>query len=99
MGSGCGQPTLGKIFARLRIARIDGRPPGVWRLAGRGLLQYLPLLTLGVFYLLFPFHVGPFGSILIGVFLFALVDHFWALTNRNRRTLHDLLLSTWVLDR
>jgi len=27
------------------------------------------------------------------------LDHLWALTNRNRRTLHDLLLKTWVLDR
>jgi uncharacterized RDD family membrane protein YckC len=36
---------------------------------------------------------------LVVVFVLSAAEHLWALTNRNRRTLHDLLLGTWVLDK
>jgi len=94
--------TLGKLFGKLRIARVDGRPVRRWQLAVRGCFQYLnpvswslPLLTDGTAY---SWPTWLLSTYLLGALGFSIVDAVWVFTNRNRRTLHDLILKTWVLD-
>ena len=70
---------------------MSGRRPSWKRLLARWCFQWLPFL--GV---LFGFALrGPYYLSLLS---FWLVDHLWALTNRRRRTLHDLITGTWVLE-
>lgn len=89
--------TPGKRFARLRIARVNGRRLAKWRLAARSVLQFIPLMEFATTVWV---NVTPrLFEALVVVFVLSAAEHLWALTNRNRRTLHDLLLGTWVLDK
>ena len=90
--------TPGKRFARLRIARVDGRPLAKWRLAARGSLQFLLLVAFAITAWV-KVKIPSTLQVVLVVSAVSALDHVWALTNRNRRTLHDLLLKTWVLDR
>ncbi len=92
--------TPGKEFSHLRIAGIDGCNPGRGRLALRFVFQWLPLVYLGLSPVWGFVFAGRKASnvSLLAVFLLFLVDHFSAYTNRRRRTLHDLIAGTWVLE-
>ncbi len=94
--------TLGKDFGKLRIARIDGRPLRRSTLLFRGVLQYLTPTWFCLEAILdaagLSLAWASFPLILI-VLGFTLVDALWAFTNANRRTLHDLIFKTWVLDK
>ena len=89
--------TAGKVFAKIRIARIDGRRLSRGRLLARGVAQFLPLLLLCGFFLRTGGDVAwpQVASFVMSLFL---IDHLWCLTNRNRRTLHDYMVKTWVVD-
>ncbi len=95
--------TMGKTFGKLRIARLDGRPIERWRLFVRGLFQFLPLIASGLSGLGNALGLGlrrGIGSyVVLSVVLFIAADFLWAARNRNKRTLHDLILGTWVLDK
>lgn len=95
--------TLGKLFGKLRVARIDGQPLRRSQLALRGCLQYLNPISWSLPQLAEASgHAWPdwlLSPYFLGMLLFSIVDVLWALTNRNRRTIHDLILKTWVLDR
>ena len=86
--------TVGKIFGRLRIASIDGQPVARWRLLFRTLFQFSyfagPLLLSAAGLEGRSWHTLLF----LGLYF---LDGLWALTNAKRRTLHDILLGTWVL--
>ncbi len=92
--------TPGKEFSHLRIAGIDGRDPGGSRLALRFVFQWLPLVFLGLSPLWSFVLAGRKASnlSLLAVTLLFLLDHFWAYTNRRRRTLHDFITGTLVLE-
>jgi uncharacterized RDD family membrane protein YckC len=89
--------TGGKQFAKIRIAAIRGGRPSRLKLLARWFFQWLPLLALWV---------NDFAEtrptlvhvLLAAAIAFWAIDHLWALTNRRRRTLHDLLCGTWVLE-
>ncbi|MBI4603420.1 MAG: protein kinase [Planctomycetes bacterium] len=96
--------TLGKLFGKLRIARLDGRPVERWRLLARGVFQFFPLLALSAFSLgsalgLLGLRRSLIPAVIAVMFAVYLLDQLWALTNRKRRTLHDLVLGTWVLEK
>jgi uncharacterized RDD family membrane protein YckC len=88
--------TQGKEFARLKIASIRGGRPGRLYLGARWLFQWLPFLAFLLWSVL-PKGMGRMDFLGL-VLAFWLADHLWALTNRRRRTLHDLATGTWVLE-
>lgn len=92
----------GKQFSRLRIASIHGGASTLRMLALRWLLQWVIWVALLVSLVLadvaLPWAPVASKGVLIIAAGFFLVDHLWALTNRRRRTLHDVLSGTWVLE-
>jgi eukaryotic-like serine/threonine-protein kinase len=92
--------TGGKQFSKIRIASIRGGRPTAWALGLRWVFQWLALLG----------SVGGnllervFQSEGLGFFIFIAcagiwsIDSFWAFIHRKRRTLHDLICGTWVLE-
>jgi len=88
--------TQGKEFARLRIANLRGGRPLRPVLALRWCLQWLPALAL---WLAFSAPRLPgIAPLVLALVSFWMVDHLWALWNRRRRTLHDIICGTWVLE-
>ena len=93
--------TGGKQFTKIRIAAIRGGRPSAWRLSLRWVFQWLPFLAANAVVLLDRL-MGIEQRVKMLIYIPALslwaVDYLWALTNRKRRTLHDLLCGTWVLE-
>jgi uncharacterized RDD family membrane protein YckC len=95
--------TAGKLFGRMRIARVDGFPVERWRLALRGICQFLVPLAGGAVSAAALLGLAPsantVAAILLGTLAVSIVDFLWTLRSRDCRTFHDLALKTWVIDR
>lgn len=98
------ESTVGKMFGKLRLTRIDGLRLRRRQLLLRGLAQFMNPAGWTLIPLLgslfgWSWSQGTAAGYMLTLALLTLIDSAWALTNRNRRTLHDLIFKTWVLDR
>ncbi|WP_299052093.1 RDD family protein [uncultured Nocardioides sp.] len=79
------QATPARMLLGLRVERVGGDRLGVGVALGRHLLVALPLTLDGT------------GAAWVVAGAWVLLDHLWALVEKERRTLHDLVVGTVVV--
>jgi uncharacterized RDD family membrane protein YckC len=90
--------TPGKLLFQLRIVDRYGLRPNSVRLALRSIAQVLPLWAVVVWRTQQVLGIGFVGIAFFGIAAVAtLLDALWALIERNRRSIHDVLFDTRVV--